>query len=243
MHLDHWDIDYLKTDRDAVEASDVFWRHNPLKGVGTTDPKGHTVYVTPEMGGVMEPHVLARFRKITFGLRSSHLMEVLEGVTSQENAGEETEREELAPSLFVDENLTVNPEDEAKLLAFYRRLTIFNKLVKILSNFPDIVRLEITLDNGVFNLYHDDMCVYWDFEEERYETTRRMALAGERAVDLFLDSGLLAPLEKLSSVRSFAFEFSAMDRNGEYYEPTSERGRMLSDLKQKIERNYATKVY
>ena len=59
------------------------------------------------------------------------------------------------------------------------------------------------------------------------------AVANERATELILDRGLLAPLEKLSNVQSFQFKFETKDRNGELYKPTAKHLEMLMDLKRK----------
>ncbi len=58
-------------------------------------------------------------------------------------------------------------------------------------------------------------------------------------MELFLESGLLAPLEKLSNVRSFTLNFYALDRDSETYMPSPKYDRILKDLKQKIEDNCA----
>ncbi|KAF6232403.1 hypothetical protein HO173_009508 [Letharia columbiana] len=78
-------------------------------------------------------------------------------------------------------------------------------------------------------------------EQEDKDPARKMIAANERAMELFLDSGLLAPLEKLSNVRSFEFEYAALNCDCEHYKPKPKYARMLSDLKQNIERNYAVK--
>ena len=74
-------------------------------------------------------------------------------------------------------------------------------------------------------------------DDEGEDTERRPEAANERAMELFLESGLLTPLEKLSNVRSFEFEFTALDFDCEIYKPTFKH-EMLNDLKQKVERNY-----
>ncbi|CAD6580877.1 MAG: hypothetical protein ASARMPRED_000360 [Alectoria sarmentosa] len=236
MHLQPGDVLCMNTGKDIVKASERLWRHNPLHGIGTTNPSGQTVYAKPECHGVMEPHVLARFKKITFDMDFNWEFETLEAERYQQVTGDQP-----APSLFVDENLTVNPEDEAKLLVFYQRSTIIHQLVKILSNSPDIFRLEIRFDIEVLGRYDMSLESDSEDEEEDEKTDRKMDVANERAMELFFDSGLLAPLEKLSNVRRFQFEFDALDCNGEIYKPTSKYGRMLRDLKLKIERNHAVR--
>ncbi len=118
-----------------VQPGDVLrktlWRHNPLHGIGSKNSCGQTVYAKAELDGVMEPHVFARFKKIMFEF------ELEPGLGSLRP---------MVPCLYINEDMTVNPEDEAKLLAFYRRSTVIYQLVKILSNSPDIIRFEIYLN-------------------------------------------------------------------------------------------------
>ena len=196
----------------------------------------------------MEPHVLARFTKITVDLVFSWEAETLQAEMTQ--LGERDQTALVALSLFVNDNLTVNPQDEAKLLAFFRRSTIIHQLVKILSNSPNIVCLAIVLDINVLARYdvNSDFDTESESEEdEPSETTKKMYLANLRALELFLDSGLLAPLEKLSNVQSFRFDIIPQDFNDlpdrydEQYEGSPKQARVLSTLKQEIERNYAVR--
>ena len=140
------------------------------------------------------------------------------------------------PSLYVNDNMTVKTEDEAELLAFYRRSTIIYQLVKILSNSPDIIRLDIYFDIEVLaeygNLDSDSE------DDDGGELGWRPEAANRRAMELFLESGLLAPLETLSNVRSFTFKFTALGSDYEIYQPSPKYERILKDLKQKIEGNY-----
>ena len=64
-------------------------------------------------------------------------------------------------------------------------------------------------------------------------------VANGRAMEIFMDGGLFAPLEKLSNVRSFEFEFTWINHDDKTYQPKSRHERMLNDLKQKIKDNYA----
>ena len=244
VYLQASDVLCMNPSKDIVKASERVWRHNPLHGLGTTDKSGQTIYAKPALDGYMEPHVLARFTKIVFDLEFSWEAETLEAEVKQQT--EEDQTALVAPSLFVNDDLTINPQDEAKLLAFYRRSTIIHQLVKILSNSSNIVRLMISIDIQVLARYDMDLDADSDSDseedDESIETTKKMAVANERAMYLFLDSGLLAPLEKLSNVQSLDFDFSsALDRNDEAYQPTSKHDSMLSDLKQRITRNYAVK--
>lgn len=241
------DVLCLNTGKDIVRASESVWRHNPLLDIGTTSIDGQTVYATPELDGVMEPHVLARFTKITFYMAFQWATGYLEARETYDTERDQTTL--IAPGLFVNDDLTVNPEDEAKLLAFYKRSTIIHQLVKILSNSPKIVSLEMDLFMSIHTDYDmdsdSDMSTDMssDLEDEPSETAKKFYSAGVRAVDLFVDSGLLAPLEKLSNVQSFKFDITPqdIDRNGYQYTSSPKQAKMLRALKQTIERNYVVK--
>lgn len=238
LTLQPGDVLCMSTGKDIVKASEKVWRHNPLHGIGTTDSNGQTIYTKPELNGVMEPHVFARFERICFDFDVSWEVETLEAEAGRTAAGDQT-----APSLFVNDDLTVRPEDEAKLLAFYKRSTIVHQLVKILSNSPRIFCLQIFIAIEVLARYDmsSDMSSDSDFDEDDSEITvtdEKMDVANGRATELFLDSGILGTLEKLSNVLSFELHFRGLDRHCETYQPTSKNGTMLKDLKEKIERNY-----
>lgn len=68
------------------------------------------------------------------------------------------------------------------------------------------------------------------------------AVANERAKELLLDSDLLAPLEKLSNLRSFPFKFETLDRNGRLYKPIAKLRELLVALKQKTERIHSVRT-
>ena len=248
LYLRPGDVLCMNAGNVIVKASTGVWRHNPLYGIGTKNQSGHTVYATPELDGFMEPHVLARFTQITFDLNLLLDEDTMEATRQADltQQGQKNQNAQVPPSLFVNDNLTINPRDEAKLLAFYKRSTIIHQLVKILSNSSNIVRLNIELEIDVLARWDNDLDSDSDSESEEdepSETTKKNLLANERAIDLFLDSGLLAPLEKLSNVQTFQVEFElAQDRNQKPYKPSPKHAAMLSDLKQKIECNYAVRA-
>ena len=244
--------------------------------------------------GVVTPDTLASFKKITFdidfSLQVGWLMGTLEGELSRRTPNDDISlHNHTMPRLFVDENLTVHPDDAAMLVAFYRRSSLVHHFVNLVSKSPGITRLVITLHASVFADYDKDSDSYSDLDSESWDRdsdfdsdldsenydidsdsdnnldsenydidsdsdsdaveTESMsrhnlmtAVANERATELILDSGLLAPLEKLSNVQSFQFEFKTQDRNGELYKPTAKHLGLLMDLKRKIERNYSIRT-
>ena len=252
VHLQPGDFICMNAGKDIVKASGI-WRHNPLRGIGTTNQSGQTVYATPELDGFMEPHVFARFTNIICDFEFSWQMDTLEAVTGEVMTEDEMAEERIAPRLFVNDDLTVDRRDKAELLAYYRSSTMIHQLFKILSNSHNIVCLEMFFDIEVLARY--DMNMDIDFEENEDEDDdddeegqfKKMDVANECATDLFLDSGLLAPLEKLSNVQTFKFDVLPQDFGDEpddcidEYRSSPKQARVLNALKQKIEGNYAVK--
>ena len=192
--------------------------------------------------GVVTPDTLASFKKITFeidfSLQVGWLMGTLEGELSPRTPNKDTSLlKNTMPRLFVDENLTVDPNGAAKLLAFYKCSTIVHHFVNLVSKSPELTRLVIALHASVFADFDIDSDRDMDMSRDGLMT----AVADECATELLLDSGLLAPLEKLSNVQCFQFEFETQDRNGELYKPTAKHLGLLMDLKQMIERNYSVR--
>ena len=225
-----------------------------LKDTGIADRPGSKLNPMLNLDGVMKPDALASFKKIIldidFSFQFAWQLEALEAELSPRKPNHDTGLLNNAmPRLFVDENLTVDPDDAAKLLAFYKRSTIIHHFVNLVSNSPELTRLIITLHASVFADYEidsdPDMDPDLDDDADEPDFISRHALmtavANERATELILDSGILAPLEKLSIVQSFQFKFETKDRNGELYKPTAKHLEMLMDLKQKVERNYGVR--
>ncbi|KAM0796917.1 hypothetical protein BDR22DRAFT_500454 [Usnea florida] len=237
------DVLCMKPCKDIVKASEKVWRHNPLDSIGTTNATGQTVYSKPSLDGVMEPHVLARFKRFAFELDINWELETLhaEGSDAEkdENRGKYIKQHGVAPSLLVHENMTVDPQDEANLLAFYKHSTLIHQLVKILSNSPDIVSLDMSFDLQVLVRNDLDLDSDLDDDDQNGAQLKTEDVANGRAMEIFMDGGFLAPLEKLSNVRSFEFRFSSIIHNCEDYEPKPRHKRMLTELKQKIKDNYA----
>ena len=230
VNLQPGDVLCMKTCEDIAEASEKVWRHNPLDGIGTTNETGQTVYSKPRLDGVMEPHVLARFKKFAFELDINWEVEL-----DQRLRENHTMQHNVAPSLFVHGNMTVDPQDEADLLAFYRNSTLINQLVKILSNSLDIVSLYVSFEFQVYVRDVKELDAYYHEAED----FKKVDLANGRAMEIYMDGGFFAPLEKLSNVRSFEFQFTRINHDGEDYEPKERHEMMLTDLKQKIKDNYA----
>ena len=233
------DVVCIGTGKALMPGPERTWRHNPLSGTGTTNASGLTVYARPELGGDVEPHVFARFKKIAFQLDFDWEM------GARQTLEDENALYEDRLNLSVNNNLIVDAEDEAKLMNFYKRSTSIDQVAKVLSNSSDILRLDVCFK-------FDDLAVYYDdgsdseadaspADKMENKMAKKTAVVKERGIEVFLDGGHLAPLEKLSNVRSFKFNYDFRDRNGEFYKPTPKHAKLLLDLKQKIERNYAAR--
>ena len=239
-----------------------------LNSTGIAVTPGSNLNPMLKLDSVMNPDALALFKKITFDIdfsfQSASQMEALEAELSPRTRNDDTSLlSNTMPRLFIDENVTVNPDDAAKLLTFYRRSNLIHHFVDIVSNSPRLTRLVITLHASVFVDYDSDsdsdsdpsmydvgsdpgMGPDFNGDADELESTLKYDLmtgvANERATELLLDSGLLAPLEKLSNVQSFQFAFKTLDRNRELYKPTAKHLELLVDLKRKIERNYIVRT-
>ena len=66
--LEPGDIFYLQRRqlKGMGKAKKKVWRHNPLHGIGHRDEHGQLTYNTPEMDGLMDSHVFARFQQVLF---------------------------------------------------------------------------------------------------------------------------------------------------------------------------------
>ena len=65
-----------------------------------------------------------------------------------------------------------------------------------------------------------------------------MGAANERAADIFMDSGILNSLQKMSNVKSFEFLFDMMTYHFDNDLPKPRHMKMIQDLQRFIERNW-----
>ena len=148
-----------------------------------------------------------------------------------------------SPSLYIDEHFHTSPNDEAKLISFMKRTRTVENFVSLLATLPRVRHLSLTLVIEVRP--HMDFALDSDDEDE--ETHRlnfeKMAVANERATELFLECGMLDPLRKLSNVENFEFEVQSESRNDDldFMVLKPKHARMAQDLKEAIERNCGTR--
>ena len=210
------------------------WRHDPAMGVGFKDINGHMCYESKCMDGEIEPHIFAKFERIVFNARF-HINDYAE-----------------PPALFVDENLRVDPDDEINFKNYIRNSAVFQGLVRLISNSPLIKHLQICLNVEVFmdcNYSQGSDNDGSNVDNEGFTAGKRKiqkmtAAANERAAELFLESGLLDPLQTLSNVRSFAviFERNAYRSIGTLWQPPPRYASVIEELKKTIESNWRSQV-
>ena len=198
------------------------WRHNPVHGVGKTNANGVVTYATPEMGGLLDPHVFARFRNILFDACFDYL------------------QMHYVDFWIDDETFVVNPEDAANFRKLVRTSPIIKDFVKILSNSPFISTLSIQLGVEVMagsNFMEQEMTDYSDTDEERAELI--MEKSNERATEMFLDSNICDALLKLRNVRNFEFKIVLDDQQDDTeYEPLPRHVKLFKEMKENIEGNF-----
>ena len=247
----------------SVKPSKKLWRHAPSSRIHSTKLNGQTVYTTPSLDGVLEPHVFAQFRKISYL-----------GVFEFFDNG--------APSLHINNDLRARAEDEAKFVSYLtaaksttrwcedplpagrhdngRRQTlqdvaditisrvvvtqpsmadVIQKFVDLLSNSPVIRHLEFSL-NVVVKCSSSSESMSTDSDQDA-ECFDKEIVADERATELFLEAGILDPLRNLSNVMDFSLTIETDGRASEFMEPKEKHLKMIQDLKNVIERNWIVK--
>ncbi|KAE9363785.1 hypothetical protein N431DRAFT_474787 [Stipitochalara longipes BDJ] len=97
------DIAGLRSSEDLAKPTPNTWRHNPLHGIGSPDPHGSRVYATPELDGMMEPHI-SRFKNVS--------LQLIFDFSPGEPRG-------FHP-LFIDSKLNINPRHIMRFSKFLR---------------------------------------------------------------------------------------------------------------------------
>jgi hypothetical protein len=209
------------------------WRHHPFKDPGVLQLNGTLKYKTPELdgGGKMYPHVFRRFKKIYFDATFD----------IEETGGVE---------LWIDDDTYVVREDTAE--AFKEMLQdspLMQDFVKLISLSPVIISLEISLELEIMansNLRMQDEDEDEDEDDENQEATelkidRLMAVANERATEIFLDSGICDPLWTLKNVKNFSLNFGFIrdeEAGEEEYKPLPRHVKLIKEMKEKIETSF-----
>lgn len=128
----------------------------------------------------MESHVFARFQQVLFSADFEFTAE--------------------ASFIYIDEDLNVDIYDRARFTAFLQRSSVVKLLVQLLSNSPCIGLLWMGLNVEVWPSSHEHLD---DIDEEM--DMKYMEAGNGRVAEIFMDSGILMPLRKLSNIQSFDF--------------------------------------
>lgn len=200
------------------------WRHNPLDGIGRCDNRGRHLYSTPQMDGVMEPHVFARFRKVV-------LYADFEFIGGDEICNEPNCCAD--PRLGINGDFSLDPDYIPFFVDSLNQSNVIELFVKLLSNSPYVHHLGLLLSAEVEADYDNGMN---GAEDE--ETDAKFDDAGdEAAVELLMDSRMLDPLRELSNVQCFEFKFNMFLQTKEF-EPQPRHVNMIEALRHEIEANW-----
>jgi hypothetical protein len=242
--IDAYDMFCLNTDpspervRFGAVDEKVSWRHNPLKDPGTVAEDGTVTYSTPELGGLMEPHVFARFQKVLF-----------------DGSFDEVHMQDLEFWLDLDTGKLAD-DDVSSFQRRLRRSPIVRDLVKLLSKTPVIykltinllveVRSESRLDEIRTESEEDEDA---DAEPEEGKLTLEEKfdaadlLANQRATEALMDTKFWRPLMQLVNVKKFEFRYGCMDYEPPVeYVPPKRHVEMIEGLKKAVERNFGKRV-
>ncbi|KAK0114839.1 hypothetical protein ONS96_013321 [Cadophora gregata f. sp. sojae] len=201
------------------------WRHNPLLGFGR-EVNGAVVYDSPEIeGGLLEPHVFARFQNVHFDATFDF---------------EHTQNVEL---WIDDDTHVIRQNDAEELQRLVRSSSIMNDFVKVIEK-SRLASLEISLEVEVMansSMMMEEMLGESDDEADEVEEKidKLMEVANERATEIFLDSGVCDALASITNVQSFNFTFGFEHREEEdKYKPQPKHVQMIAQMKKVIEGNW-----
>lgn len=252
----------------TVDPTREVWRHTPVKGLGIGNVNGQTVYESSPLDGSLEPHIFARFERVSynayFDFNLDHaslyvnddLSVRAEGaakLVSYLTTAKGTTRwfEDPIPGRPFDNSPRETPQDVAHITISSVTTTqpstaeIILKFVNLLSISPLIRHLEFVLDiEARYNDSLDDLS--WDSDNEtdseRDATDdEKAAVANERATELFLESSVLDSLRTLSNVKCFSLVINTYGRGGEVMKPQQKHLKIIRDLKEAIEKNWVVK--
>ncbi|ESZ92846.1 hypothetical protein SBOR_6754 [Sclerotinia borealis F-4128] len=202
------------------------WRRNPLTDTAKRLAGGTIEYTQGDVGGWMEPHVFAKFKKIHFdcALEDDHTENIL---------------------FFLDiDTWKLDYEDARDFRSYLRTLTFIKDFVKLISKSKVInkltinILLEIRVDTKLDSesVDSDDPDALMELDEKQNNADIE---AHFRALDIFMDANMFKSFKYLKNVRNLDF------RNGfdEYfptkkYMPTEAQLMMIFNCKRMVERNF-----
>jgi hypothetical protein len=216
------DIVCLRPNSEDISAPNPgVWRHNPLAGIGVLGPHNRRKYNTPEMDGKMEPHVFSRFKHISLELEFNCNPEDLAG----------------CPQLSIDPDLKIASEDCVKFQDFLRRTNIFRDLAKVICNSPRVTYLKTILEVSVDP--KDDIDLTYPHTADDDLPDVYFMTVHTRAVEIFIESGIMDPLRSLSNV-DLATVWVVQPWTGNDQELQPKYDDMLRELEEGIDLNWSS---
>jgi hypothetical protein len=212
------DLVCLRADsKDIAPPSRKIWRHNPLDGVGRLGPHNERIYATPEMDGLMEPHIFARFQKVNFEL----------------NFEFEPDHCPMYRPLGINSEMKIERKERIRFQNFLRRTNILRDFKEVISNsyLVEFLRINLrifALPAGNEDLEDDDGMLLDVYFKE----------CGTRAVEMVIDSGIMDPLRSLTNVIFVQVQnIGAWDVEPQTLDPKYEQ--LLRELEDDIEGDWA----
>lgn len=165
----------------------------------------------------MEPHVFARFERLSFG--------ALFEFDDDDNA---------ESPLVIDRDYRFNVEEELRFGEIISQSNLIRNLVSLISKPPFLNYLDVVLDIDLPLGFEAEPEPPSEAEKalQEEEDDRLQQATEHRAVEIFLDNNMLAPLGTLFNVKSFNSRLAGPCKL------QSRHVKMVQDLKEKIERNW-----
>jgi hypothetical protein len=164
---------------DIAQPSQNIWRHNPLNGIGKSGPHNEGIYTTPEMDGLMDPHVFARFKRVNLELRFEF---------------DPDECPRFRP-LGIDSEMKIERKECIRFQNFLRRTNVLRDFKQVISNSPVVDHLGIRLSIFACPAYNEDLEDDAGSLPEVY-----FRETDTRAAEMFIESGVMDPLRSLTNI-------------------------------------------
>jgi len=211
------------TSQGIIQRTKNLWRYHPESTWRLDKSNGKTHYKTPPMNGAMEPHVSARIRKI--------LLDIDFDMLSFEPAPIEYLRND--PQMYFKPK-----SDFVELITYSAFIQDFSKIISQ-SHIIDHLHVHFDIDIAI---EYDK----WETDNEgslrRIEPSKvldNMAIANQRTLETLPENEILAPLAKLTNIKSFTFALGGgLNREGDPYQMLSRHADKVHSLRSTIEGNW-----
>ena len=218
----------------AVKGSRHVWRHHhhPSDDLERKNANGIQNFGKPGSGGRMEPHVFTRFQRIRYEADFNYC----DGHASPEIY------------MYVHKDHHISDVDETHAITYFKDATacrppaalIIQEFVDLLLDSPLINLLEVALSVEIEANY---IPIHHIGDDGTFSLTKYSELqevVNKRAYELFLESGALEPLKKLTNVKCFRFDLALVSYlpQRKLFQPSQKHLGIINDLKTAIERNF-----